>query len=310
MLSKMKNIFIYGIIIFITGIALFNGCDSPAPTQLVQDNSTDQNPVQVEVIAKDTGDAYYTNGFDTSGVAGSLTGYTNFINVSGTKVTRNSITINSSFAQAIFFDKSSPVHEQGGKLIGYHTMTPGVIRFNNIRAGMIPYHVVFNSRGIRIDSILGLQYALSSGPGKVLSQFNFEYNSSVNFQYIPMHGAPVSFDIQTPQEIIGQVRLAGRRANGNLSATLLWNKSNQKQIEVILGVIPKGQLLAIPLYKMEVSDNGRLIIPAKLLNSIPPGKYDKIVFTFVRKYDKQITEKGNDLYVLSQSIHSIIIDIP
>ena len=300
----MKKINLFSAVLLL-GLYLM-GCDKPAPTELVQD----QDHLAIEVIAKDTGDSYYSNGFDTTGVAGSLTGYTNIINVSGTKVTKNSITVNSSFAQAIFFDKSMPVHEPGGKLIGYHTMTPGVIKFNSIHARIIPYHVVFNNRGVRIDSILGYQYALSSGPGNMFNQFKFEYNSSVSFQYIPMHGAPVSFDIQTPAEITGQVRLLGKRANGNLSATLQWNKSNQKQIEVILGVIPKGQILAIPLYKLDANDNGKLTIPAKLLNSIPPGRYDKIVITFVRKYEKQITGNGNNLYVLSQSIHSIILDIP
>lgn len=304
----MKNLFKYFLTtLFFIIILYFTGCDSPAPTELVQDNTPGQNPVQVEVVAKDTGDAYYGNGFDTTGVTGSLTNYTNIINVSGIKVTRNSLTVSSAFGQAIFFDKTHPVHESNGRLIGFHTITPGIVKFNNRIANKIPYHLVFNNKGKNVDSLLGYQYVLGSRPG---NRFNFEYNSSINFNYIPMHGSSVSFDIKTPEEIKGQVRLSGRRENGNLKAVLLWNKSDQKKIEIILGFIPIGQSQAIPLYRLTVNDNGMLNVPAKLLNAIPENKYGKIDFTFVRKYEKTYTEKGNNLYVLSQSIHSIIIDIP
>ncbi len=304
----MKNMFKYFFTILFIAVVLFTaGCNSPAPTELVQDNSSQQNPLQVEVVAKDTSDAYYGNGFDTTGVTGSITNYTNIINVSGIKVTRNSTTVKSAFAQAIFFDKAHPVHEPNGKLIGFRTITPGTVKFNNNDANKIPYHVAFNDLGRKVDSLLGYQYVLTD---RLRNQFNYEYNSSVNFRYIPMHGPAVSFDIKTPEEITGQVTLYGKRANGTLQAELQWNKSDQKQIEIILGIIPKGLSEGIPLYRLTVNDNGRLNIPERLLNSIPKNKYDRIEFTFVRKYEKLYTEKDNNIYVLSQSIHSIIVDIP
>ncbi len=304
----MKNMFKYFFAILSASFILFAaGCNSPAPTELVQDSPSQQNPLQVQVVAKDTGDAYYGNGFDTTGVTGSITNYTNIINVSGIKVTTKSSTIRSAFAQAIFFDKGHPVHEPNGRLIGFRTITPGIVKFNNSSANKIPYHVAFNVLGRKVDSLLGYQYVLTN---RQRNQFNFEYNSSVNFRYIPMHGPAVSFDIITPEEITGQVMLSGKRANGTLKASLQWNKSNQKHIEIIMGIIPKGLSEGIPLYKLTVNDDGKLNIPAKLLNSIPKNKYDRLEFTFVRKYEKQYNEKGTDIYVLSQSIHSIILDIP
>ncbi|MCL5027582.1 MAG: hypothetical protein M1480_01035 [Bacteroidetes bacterium] len=307
--------FIYCFIFLAAGIIL-NGCDNPAPTELVQDNSSTQTPVQIEVITKDPTDEFYNNGFDTTGVAAPVMNYSNVINVSGIKITTNNVTTKISFAQAIFYNKNLPIKEPGGRLIGYQTVTPGKVKFNNIMAMTIPYKIRYNSHGMHADTTLGNMFALTRGMMGPSGQFNFDYNSSINFQYIPMHGNSVNFNIPTPREIIGKVILTGRIENKTLNCLLDWNSLNQSDsIEIILGVVtkaqnPNGTNSILPLYKIKTRDTGRLLIPPKLVNEIPQSKFGKVVLTFIRKYQIHYTDYGNDLFVLSQSIHSITLDIP
>ncbi len=315
-LSIMKKLFtfLYCSLFFAAGF-MVNGCNNPAPTELVQDNSSTQNPVQVEVVTKDPSDEFYNNGFDTTGVTNPVMGYANIINVSGIKATVNNNTISTSFAQAIFYNKNYPIKEPNGRLIGYLTLTPGKIKFNNIMASIIPYKIGFNNHGRHADTLLGNMYVLSRGMMSPSGQFKFDYNSSVNFQYIPTHGNAIDYNIPTPKEITGKVVLSGRIENKTLSSELFWNKSDSNNVDIILGAITKGQNSkglnsVLPLYNIKARDTGHLIIPPKLLNEIPYGNFDKIVLTFIRKYQIHYTYNGNDLFILSQSIHSITIDIP
>ncbi len=310
----MKKLFrfIYCLCFVACGI-LLNSCNNPAPTELVQDNPSIQNPIQVEVVTKDPTDEYYNNGFDTTGVANPVINYSNVINVSGIKTTENNVTTKISFAQAIFYNRNMPFREPSGRLIGYQTVTPGKVKFNNIFAMTVPYKINYNNHGMHADTILGNMFALTRG---MMGQFNFDYNSSINFQYIPMQGHSVNFDIPTPKEIIGKVILSGKIKNKTLSCLLNWDKGNPSDsIEIILGAVTtaqnsNGTYSTLPLYKIKTRDTGKLLIPAKLVNEIPQNKFNKLVLTFVRKYQIHFTGSGSDLFILSQSIHSIILDIP
>ena len=71
-----------------------------------------------------------------------------------------------------------------------------------------------------------------------------------------------------------------------------------------------GQLQSIPVYKMKTPDDGELKIPGRYLNQLPLDRFEKIVFTFVRSYESYHGNGNNELLVSSQSIHSIVIEIP
>ncbi|MHB8337377.1 MAG: hypothetical protein ACYDEE_08160 [Ignavibacteriaceae bacterium] len=307
----MKIVKLY-IVVFFFGLLLFIfGCDNPVPTELVQDNSAQESPVQVQVLTKDTSNEYYSNGFDTTGVATTYSGTSDVVTISGVKVTVNNITTSSSLAQAVFFDKSHAVHSSNGGVMGYLTIAPGIVKFNNQRAAKILYHLRFNDHGIHRDTVLGYQYILSQNSA---IPFNFDYGSAISFQLDQMNGGmQYSFNIPTPEEITGRVNLTGKKVNGNLNALLEWNAStlsNTKVVEIILGVMVKGTNTSYPLYKLSANDNGKLSVPPKLLNEIPFNKYDRFVFTFIRQFIIHHNEQGNDLTVYSQSIHSIILNIP
>ena len=308
--------FKFFILLLISALVLF-GCDSPAPTQLVS-NPGDQNQVKVEVIAKDTGNVYYDNGFDTTGIAQTPLKYSNIITLTGTKVTQGGITTNSGYARVLFFDTSNPITSANGTILGYmmrrfntHTMN---VMFDNIQALPVPYRIKYNYNGMSVDTLLGEQYVLTdrnvmADHGNIPGRFRFKYNSDINFKISTMNST-VDFPIPTPSEITGKVMLTGRLSKKNMTAVIQWNAGNSHNLALIIGVIPKNHNGAFPLYKLDLQDKGSLTIPPKLLNEIPLNKYDKFVFTLVRKIEFQKSVNNQNLYVLSQSIHTIILDIP
>lgn len=291
--------------VLIAGLILF-GCNKPAPTELIQDNQT-----SVEVITKNLNDTSYSNGYDSTGVADSLFGHVNTIYVSGVKITTKLGTFHTSLAEAIFFDKSKPVYDNNNNLIGFRTLTPGIIRFNSYRARLVPLRVRIN--GSSADSSLGLMYYLYSGRGIRVDPFDFTYNSNVDFQLNLLIGSVISFPIPTPPELTADIKIDGKRSSNNLKVVLEWNNPlPNRQIDIIIGAVAKLNSNTFPIYRLKTRDDGKFQIPANLINQIPSDRFDKIAFTLIRKYEKyeKNVENKNDLYILSQSIHTIIIDSP
>ncbi len=300
----MKKINLYAAVLLF-GLYLV-GCDKPAPTELVQD----QEQLAVEVIAKDTQDEFYSNGFDTIGVASDLSNLQNVITLTGAKVTYKNITIKASLAQTIFFDMAMPVRTSHGRIVGYKTTTPGTVKFNDITAKQIPLRVKFRDQGKLADSLLGDRYILYSGRSNDVNPFNYTPASFVSYSFQPKMGKPVSFSIRTPAEITANVKLKGSRKDNNLEAVLNWNNISADNIEIILGASVRNTDLAFPLYRIKPKNNGSVKIPASLLNSIPADKFDKFIFTFIRRNEGAQPFLNNRLHIKSQSIHTIIIDIP
>jgi hypothetical protein len=301
----MKKILTY-LLISISAFILFS-CDKPAPTQLIDDTN---NELEVELLNKDL-DNPYSSGADTSGITQDLTGITNLISVSGIKITTENRTSEFSLAQAMFFDKSKPINYSDGRLLAYKTFIPGIIKFNGAEASVVPYRIRFKDMGIQKDTLVGNKYLLYNIFGGFPDPFYFSYNSSVSFEFAPFGpGENISFNIPTPQEIVGSVTLSGNRRNENLDVLLHWNPIGIKKITVIVGLTRPNQISSIPVYRMRTRDDGELRIPGRYLNQLPLENFEKIVFTFVRSYEYTHRNGDNDLFVSSQSIHSIVIDIP
>ncbi len=249
---------------------------------------------------------------DTSGITQDLTGITNLISVSGIKITTDVKTSYFSIAQAMFFDKSKPIKYSDGRLLAYETITPGIIKFNGIRSNIVTFKIRFRDMGIPKVTILGQKYVFYNLLSAVIPDpFYFSYNSSVSFEFAPFGpGENISFNIPTPQEIIGNVTLTGNTQNKNLIALLNWNPVGIKKITVIVGLIRENQISSIPVYRIRTRDDGELRIPGRYLNQIPLENFEKIVFTFIRSYEGYHVNSNNELLVSSQSIHSIVIEIP
>jgi len=302
----MKKLLTY--LIISTSVFILVSCDKPAPTQLVDDTN---NELEVELLNKNLDDQYYTSGSDTSGITQDLTGITNLISVSGIKITTKNRTIDLSLAQAMFFDKSKPIRYSDGRLLAYQTITPGTIKFNGLEARKNPYEINYRDKGELKVAVLGEKYLLYNRIWGYPDPFYFNYDSNVSFEFIPsIGGNSISFNIPTPSEINGNVILEGSKRERNISAVLQWNAKNERKISVIIGVIRHGMLSSIPVYRFRTGDDGEAKIPGRLLNELPLDNFEKIVVTFVRSYEEYHDNGTNNLLVSSQSIHSIVIDIP
>jgi len=301
----MKNLLTY---LFIASLGLFLfGCDKPAPTELIDDTDL----AEYEVLGKDINDEFYSNGFDTTGITQNLQEIPNLIALSGIKVTDiHENTEEFSFAQSFFFDRTEKIFSPGGRLLGFKSVIPGIVRFDNKIARIVPLIVRYRENDVLRHDTLGNKYVLFSGRHGNIDNFRYRHNSLINFRINIFFGEPVSFDIPTPREITGNVEILGNRNNDDLRALLQWTKGNTQNITIVIGARLRGRHNVMPLYSVKTRDDGRLLIPPRFINQIPFQHFDRIVFTFIRRFENTIHSDNSDLLVSSQSIHSIIVNLP
>lgn len=298
----MKKLIRY-LAILSTGLIVLS-CDKPAPTELVDDLT-----IEYEVLSKDVNDEYYSNGGDTTGVTQNLTEFPNLVSLSGIKETDIDGNIKEySFGQVIVFDRTKPVYDSHMRLLAYQTITPGVVRIENIRTSEVPFNIRYRDNGVLMDTTLGDKYILFS---RLHPFFKYRHNARMNFRLTFLNNDFVNFDIQTPKEITGRVEILGRRIEGNLRARLNWNRENTGTVQIIIsGRLRNNRQLVMPLYRIRTNDVGELTIPKRLINQIPSDHFDRLIFTFIRRLEETHNSGNNDLRVSSQSIHSITVNIP
>jgi hypothetical protein len=303
----MKKLLTYLFIVSV-GLLLF-GCDKPAPTELFDDSQ--EELAEIEVLGKDINDEFYSNGFDTTGITHDLKQLPNLIAISGIKVTDiHKNTDEFSFAQSIFFDRTKPVFYSDGRLLAYRTITPGDVWFDNKMARVVPFHIRYRDNGVLRDTTLGNKYVLFSGRRGNIDDFRYRHNSLMNFRINILSREQVSFDIPTPMEITGNVDMLGKRSNDDLRALLHWNRGNTPDISIIIGARVRNRDRVIPLYRIRTKDDGELLIPTRFIKEIPLQNFDRVVFTFIRRFESTHRDDGgNDLLVSSQSIHSIVVNL-
>lgn len=303
----MKKLFLY---ITVLGAFIYYGCDTPGPTELV-DNPNESDNLEVEIIGKDLENEYYSNGFDTTGVTEVVQNYASIISVSGIKLTRDGRTDNISTALTFLFDRTKPFRSPQGNIIGYSTVVPGIIKFNDVTARLTNYRVRYREAGVLIDTVLGKKYELFNINGRAFNDpFIFPYNSTISFSYNPFIGPSSGFDIITPKEITGNVKLVRLPNQNKIRAELTWQGENVNNFSIILGGVRNSNQQVFPFFRIKTNDDGSLVIPNSILKNIPRDRFNKISITFIRKYDKLTQIQNTELYVSSQSIHTIIVEIP
>lgn len=303
----MKKYIFY--IIVVLSVSYF-GCDKPAPTELIDDSGTSNN-FEIEILGGELDNEYYSNGYDTSGVTEDIRRFANIISVSGIKITGTGRTDNISTAQVILSDRSNPVYSPGGRLIGYNTIIPGVVRINSEPARITNLRIRYREQGVLIDTVLGKKYELFNSDRRFFGdQFVFPYNGNINFSFTPFFGQPTSFDIPTPTEVTGTVKLVRLPDQNKFRAELNWTGTPASKFSIVIGGVRSFNQQVFPFYRLRTEDDGSLIIPAGLLSNIPRDRFNRISISFIRKFDNTIQLDNSDLYISSQSIHTIIVEIP
>ena len=175
----MKKLLTY---LFIVSVGLFLfGCDKPAPTELFDDSQ--EELAEYEILGKDINDEFYSNGFDTTGVTQDLRELPNLIALSGIKVTDNHGNMDEfSFAQSIFFDRSEKIFSPGGRFLGFKSVIPGVVKFDNKIARIVPLIVRYRENDVLRHDTLGNKYMLFSGRRGDMDNFRYRHNSLMNFR--------------------------------------------------------------------------------------------------------------------------------
>jgi hypothetical protein len=303
----MKNYIIY-ILVLIT--LVYPGCDTPGPTELITE-PIESDILEVEIIGKELDNEFYSNGFDTSGVTEDIRTYASIVSVSGIKLTHDGRTDKISTAQTLLFDKSKPFMSPMGMILGYNTITPGVIQFDNVQTRLTNYRVRYREAGILIDTVLGKKYELFSINGRAFNDpFIFPYNSSVSFLFDPFFGQQSGFNIATPKEITGNVKLVSLDIQSKFRAELHWDGEHVNNFSIIVGGVRNSNQQVFPFFRIKTTDDGSLIIPSSILKNIPRDRFSKISITLIRKYENFTQIHNTELYISSQSIHTIIAEIP
>lgn len=303
----MKKLFLHILVLL---PLIYLGCDKPAPTELIDDEGSSDN-YELEIIGKEIDNEYYSNGYDTSGVTEDFRRFASIVYVSGIKLTRNNHTDRISVAQAIFFDKSRPVYSPNGDTLGYNTFLPGIIKFDSITARISNLRVFYRENNTLIDTVLGKKYELFNlNRGSFGDPFNYPFNSNITVSYNPFIGQASTFTIPTPREIFGNIKFIRLSGNNRFRAELEWEGGSISSMFIIVGGVRQNNNQVFPFYKIKTVDDGRFVIPATLFEKIPRDKFNKLSLSFMRKNDGSFISQNGQLHILSQSIHTIIIDIP
>jgi len=286
---------------------LLYSCEKPLPTELKPDNIEESANVAIEVLSDDPGQASFDNGYDTTGIISPFRKASTVVLFNNIKNTYSSKTSNVITARAYFYDKSLPISSQG-KVMSYKTKTMGVVAFGGKVAKLERNIIRFRMKGQIRDTVTGPYYSLKRWDD-FGDDLQFNYGSKINFRVEGQGNNDYQQDILTPTEIKGRVEVAFEGTSRKYK--LLWNGSGKGKIEIIIGGLNEQQKLLFPLYSIKAEDSGRLVIPKTLLAKIPVELFDRLSFSFIRKteqsYDTQSVVK--DIYIASQSIHSIQLDI-
>lgn len=286
-------------------------CSKPLPTELTEDNSSQENGLEINTISSDS-ELLYSNGYDSTGTELTIPKASSIISVSSIKTSYKTRTNRTGLAEAIFFDRGAPVMHPNGRIIGYRTKNPGVVSFDNIPARLMPFVTYFKDKGAIKDTLLGQYYLLykynNSG-----DPFTFVHNSRVVFKLKFLMNKFEEIEIPTPEEISGEITVNGSLKSKDLSFLIRWEPADQGKIGIVISGFTKGNSGAVPLIKLFTSDKGKVNIPASLLKDYPLENFDRIIFTLTRK---KITEYQpvsiilKDNLIVAQTIHSIQLDIP
>ncbi len=291
-------------------ITIITSCGDPSPTELIMDDTAVDENYDVEIVSPDPEEIDYLSGYDSTGILEPVPEFSSIVSVSGIKNTFDKITTEGGIALAVFYDKSKPVRNSNGLLIGYKSRALGNVSFNNQPARLAENHKKMRGQGGGMkDTVLGFQHFYSFGGGRHHQQQGFPYSTQVQFKLEPFIGQSVEFAIPTPPALNASVNISGSRNARNLEIQLHWQKELNGGIEIIIGGRQKNDGRIFPIFRIRTADDGEFVIPQRLMNEIDQSKFDHLVYSLIRRYKQNFNNQLNDSYIVSQSIHNIGVPV-
>ncbi len=307
MLSKILAGFILLFVLF------SSGCDKPSPTTLLAPEEPAEGTLEIEVIAKDPTDIFTNSGYDSTGFIPQLPRHNSVIFLGRNVLSSGLATIESSFAQATFFDLNDSVKNSVGRVIGYRTKDVDFVKINLLPLKKSDLVFRFrDSSGNIVHLLAGPKYGLYKRKGVVWGDlFEFVFSSFVNLEIKPRFNPPIRFSVPTPQQITGKV-LVSNSPNGKPIINLEWNRSisDNNTVNIILGGVDLSTNTVVPLFSLKTNDDGELILPKELVKGIPKFRFPRIMVSFIRRIDILNDTPLGKLLITTQSSNSIIVDNP
>lgn len=292
-------------------ILFFASCENPVPVDLIDSSQQSDKDLQIEVLSTNPDDETNSSDVDTTGYNNSNFDYQGEIFLSKNIINYQSTTIESNFAQTILFDKTNPIRNRNNRIIGYRSRNLLNVRYNNHNAREVPYTIKMNQGGNILDSLLGKKYILFYKSNFIYSDsINFEFGSLVNVELVHSPMRRFSQNLLMPEKILGNIKI--NRINDTEYKTILeWNGLNKDKIQIVIGAYTKTLIpILIPLYRLKTIDDGSLLIPDNLIESIPKDKFGRLAFIFMRQNNGIINFNGDQIFYLTQSTNTHIINIP
>jgi len=306
---KLNNKHI-AILIFI----IFYACNGPNVTELTveQDRAdTSTEILELENIAPVADGGLFSNNYDSTGVVNPAPKkYFNVISFSKIESKNNLRTVVIDYATAQFFDKSQPIKNNNGKVIGYKSVLMGDLFFNDTPAKTTKSVMHMMMHGARIKITNGMRYLLvkkNSNSGESIAP----YGGVISVTLKKMRMMKFNAQVPVPESINAVVFKKGDFRNNNLEIRIGWKNPTGKKLEVIIGGIKQGNTSVIPLIKFKTPDDGTLNLPANLVNSIPLQNFKYLVLTLIRRMEREVNSQkfNSKFYVSSQSIQNLRFEI-
>ena len=283
-------------------------CKGPSPTELLYDNSN--NELDIEILTPSPEVIDNAPGYDSTGVIDSVPESANVITVNGIKTTTNNGRgMNYYYASAMFYNKEQPVRLPNNRLVGYMLRSVESVRFDNFPATKTQKRIEFIFNGNEHDTLLGTFYEMRHSRRK-MHQHGFPYNSVVNFNLETLGGNQISFDIPTPEEITGEVKVRGSRDEKNIRLAIEWNENGTGEIDIVVAGYSSRNTVE-PFFRVRTEDNGSYELSKDLLKNIPFDEFHVLVVTLVRSLKLDYSDPElNDNLITGKSIHNIKFNVP
>lgn len=291
-------------------------CGDPSPVEFTDNTSTTET-INVGIVPAKPSTYVYSNGYDSTGIVEPFIDKSTIVNVSGIHNSNYDSFAEGAFYFALFNDKTKPVMGPNNSVVGYKSKSVASVFFNNIPAqAEFNRMKMMNQNHSAVDTSLGFKYVLSNGMGHGMhggGMINsFPYGSSINVRINDGVNPSYQFDLPTPDEIIGQVKLQGAVSTNNLSMEISWSGRANDSVNVIIGTVNKSSSDANPLFLFKAANTNSLKVPWSILEKIQFSQSKFLVVTLIKRIIKGISYNAvlKDSYIASQSIHNIKVDIP
>lgn len=290
-------------------------CNEPGPTELVREGPDEE--LDIELLSPDPN--ILPGDYDSTGTVILVPRYSNIITVNGIKNSFNNNTQTDFYSSAEFYDKSDSIKTPNGRLLGFRLRALGRVFFGDKQAKVIDRKIRYRFNNAILDTSLGLFHELrgrsrGQGPGQGSPNppIDFPYNSSVRFEFNPIVGENTSFNIPTPGEITGSLRVLGNNSERNLRLELTWNDDGNDRIDIVVGGVAEQRREHVPFYRIKnVRNDGKLTIPKELMKNIPFDNFKTLVISFERVKQFSFSNSTlSDNLILSKSIHNIRFNVP